>query len=94
MITVGIDVGSISTRAVLLDGGKMFFLAKPTGWSPGRLADCFAELLDHKGYNREQIDYMVATGHGRIALPFASQVVTGIPAAPGVLTATGACPGV
>ncbi|MDH7479514.1 MAG: BadF/BadG/BcrA/BcrD ATPase family protein [Syntrophomonadaceae bacterium] len=45
---------------------------------PQEGCDCFAELLDHKGYNREQIDYIVATGYGRITLPFANQVVTEI----------------
>ncbi|NPV90888.1 MAG: 2-hydroxyglutaryl-CoA dehydratase [Firmicutes bacterium] len=79
MITVGIDVGSISTKAALLDDEKFYYLLKPTGWSPRQAGlDCFTELLARGGYERQQVDFVVATGYGRITQPFASKVVTEI----------------
>lgn len=79
MVTVGIDVGSTSTKAVLLDGEKMFFQVKPTGWSPRQAGEeCFLELLNQAGYQAGQVKRIVATGYGRVALNFAQKVVTEI----------------
>lgn len=79
MITVGIDVGSTSTKVVLLDGEKMFYNVRPTGWSPKQAGqDAFQELLEKNGYREEQVSKIIATGYGRLTLPFAHKAVTEI----------------
>ncbi|MDS1029235.1 acyl-CoA dehydratase activase [Bacillota bacterium LX-D] len=79
MIAVGIDAGSTATKAVLIDGDKIKALIRPTGWSPRQAGrDIYAELLNREGYSAKQIDKIVATGYGRIALDLAQQKVTEI----------------
>jgi predicted CoA-substrate-specific enzyme activase len=79
MIAAGIDVGSTSTKVVLLDNEKMCCKVKPTGWSPRQAGrECFQELLEQEGYRDEQVDIIVATGYGRVSLDFAHKAVTEI----------------
>jgi len=79
MITAGIDVGSTSTKVVLLDDDKMFYIVKPTGWSPRQAGqEAFQELLKKNGYREEQVTKIIATGYGRLNLSFAHKAVTEI----------------
>lgn len=79
MIVVGIDVGSVSTKAVLMDEEKIIKQITPTGWSPKQAgADIFEQLLKQVGYSQDQVDCVVGTGYGRISLQFADKVVTEI----------------
>lgn len=78
-ITVGVDVGSTSTKIVLLTGENMYSKICPTGWSPRdaghRIMD---ELLKEHSLMGEEIDYIVATGYGRNAITYADRVITEI----------------
>jgi predicted CoA-substrate-specific enzyme activase len=80
--TVGFDLGSRTSKAVLLAEGKLHTAIIPTGIYMQQTADkLFSRLLKQSGYAREQIRYIVGTGYGRIALGFAeipSKVVTEI----------------
>lgn len=79
MITAGIDVGSTATKVVLLDDDEIYSRVKPTGWSPRQAGlEAYLELLAAEGYQEKQVDIIVATGYGRIALDFAQKVVTEI----------------
>lgn len=79
MITVGIDVGSITTKAVLLNGTTWQSVIRPTGCSPRQAGnDVFEELLNGAGLVREDIDYVIGTGYGRISLPFIDKAITEI----------------
>ena len=79
MLAVGIDVGSISTKVVVLANDKMSYLIRPTGWSPREVGqDCYLEILEREGYTQDQVGYIVGTGYGRISLPFVHKVVTEI----------------
>lgn len=79
MLTVGIDVGSISTKVVLLAENKISHLIRPTGWSPRQVGqESYQEILEREGYSQNQVGYIVGTGYGRISLPFAHKVVTEI----------------
>jgi predicted CoA-substrate-specific enzyme activase len=79
LITVGIDVGSMSTKVVIMDNDHIKYLIKPTGWSPRQVGqDSYRELLQREGYNENQVDCIVGTGYGRISLPFVQKVVTEI----------------
>lgn len=79
MITAGIDVGSITTKAVLSNGTAWQSVTAPTGHSPGRAGrKALEELLIQAGLLREDIGFIIGTGYGRISLPFIDRAVTEI----------------
>lgn len=79
MLFVGIDVGSIATKAVLLDQDQVFHKTVPTGWSPREAGrQVFDQLLLDHGLSAGDIHSVIGTGYGRIALPFADKSVTEI----------------
>jgi len=81
MITIGIDIGSVATKAVMMEDGKRI-LAKhitPTGWSPKESGErVYREVLEKNGIQRSRVDRVIGTGYGRVALDFADKIVTEI----------------
>lgn len=78
-ITVGVDVGSMTVKAVLLNGDVKRSLIRPTGCSPRQAgADIFDELLKESGLAPGDVDYVVGTGYGRVSLGFLDKAVTEI----------------
>ena len=81
MYTIGIDIGSMSTNGVLLNEKKEILssIIIPTGASSKKAADkTFHQILTEHKLTEKDIDYIVATGYGRIKVPFANEVVTEI----------------
>lgn len=79
MIGVGIDIGSIAAKGILLNGEKEYRALLPTGWSPRQAgATIIGQLLKAAGLSRAEVDQIVVTGYGRIALQGADQAVTEI----------------
>ena len=79
MLTAGIDIGSMSTKAVIFNGQSYYKAITPTGWSPRHAAEqVFNDLLKQSEHSPDQIDFIVATGYGRISIDFADRVVTEI----------------
>lgn len=79
MLVAGIDIGSMSTKAVIYNGAGFVKTISPTGWSPRQAAqETYSKLLDQSEYTPDQIDYLVATGYGRVSIDFADRVVTEI----------------
>lgn len=79
MIVVGIDLGSVAAKGVLLNGDKFYKTVLPTGWSPrdaGR--ELLNELLRQSGLERPRVDRIVVTGYGRVAFEEADRKVTEI----------------
>jgi len=81
MYFAGIDGGSISTETVVIDdrGEVVSFNICSTGASSvaaGRKS--FEEAVAAKGILTSDMRYVVATGYGRISLPFANKAVTEI----------------
>jgi len=81
MIFLGIDIGSLSTKSVLIDeNGKILdydlILTGANSRRAGRT--CYDNLLSKKGIKPEDLSYVVATGYGRISAPFADKQVTEI----------------
>jgi predicted CoA-substrate-specific enzyme activase len=69
--TVGIDIGSRQSKAVLLADGLLYTSLAPTGFSMRRTAaELLEELFSQSGISVNEVDYIVATGYGRIALDF------------------------
>jgi len=77
----GIDVGSLSTEAVIIgeDDRVMGFSIVQTGANSTQAAEAaLAEALTRASTQREKLSRIVATGYGRISVPFAGKKVTEI----------------
>ncbi len=77
-ITAGIDVGSRTTKAVIWDGSEILGRSLvATGWSPDRSAEtAFQQALKNTGLR--DVSRIVATGYGRVTVPFADRTITEI----------------
>ncbi len=80
MIVAGIDVGSLSAEAVLLEDNRVLgYCIRPTGAQSRHAADnVFSAALAQTGVGREAVSFVVATGYGRVSVPFADRCVTEI----------------
>jgi (R)-2-hydroxyacyl-CoA dehydratese activating ATPase len=79
MVSVGIDIGSTATKAVIFDGHILGQAMVPTGWDPkeaGLLA--FRVALDMAGITEDRVGPIVGTGYGRISLLLFTRRVTEI----------------
>jgi benzoyl-CoA reductase subunit A len=79
-ITVGIDVGSVSSQAVIMADGKIFAYGNMrTGSdSPNSARKALIFALEAIDIPEKRLDYCVGTGYGRINVPFADRSVTEI----------------
>lgn len=79
MISVGLDIGSVAAKGVMLAGNKKFQVVLPTGWSPREAGrSTVNNLLDISGFSRSDIERIVVTGYGRISMEEAHKTVTEI----------------
>jgi (R)-2-hydroxyacyl-CoA dehydratese activating ATPase len=80
MITVGIDIGSITAKAVLLSGDKILQTnVIPTGYNSESAGEkVFDDLIRLSGIERGRIDKIVSTGYGRKNVTFAEKALTEI----------------
>ena len=75
----GVDIGSTMTKVVITGAGRESSLIGPTGPEHRKLANCVMEdALNRAGININDVTYIVATGYGRINVPFADRQVTEI----------------
>jgi predicted CoA-substrate-specific enzyme activase len=79
---VGLDIGSRSSKGVLIVGDEVITSIVPTGLYTQETADeLLADLLRQAGIGRKHVGRLVGTGYGRIALDFSDipfEVVTEI----------------
>lgn len=75
---VGIDVGSLVTKAVILkDGDILSYSIVDSRSNPVKAAkSALDKALDGAGIGKEAISFIVGTGYGRIALDFVDKTVT------------------
>jgi benzoyl-CoA reductase subunit A len=80
VLAVGIDVGSVSSQAVLLaDGRPLSFFSTRTGSSsPDSAMRVFKGAADAVGATLDDVSYCVGTGYGRVNVPFAQRTITEI----------------
>jgi len=80
MAVAGIDVGAISTKAVLLaDGRQLARDLRPTGLDAAGAANLAVDnCCRTAGIDRSALGHIVVTGNGRKAVPFAYRDVTEI----------------
>lgn len=80
VITAGVDVGSVSTQAVVMLDGQLYCYSNiHTGSESGKSATRAMEwALEETGLSLGEIHYVVGTGYGRVNVPFANRTVTEI----------------
>lgn len=80
IISAGIDIGSVSSQAVVLADGQLFaFGSMRTGASSPRSARKVVDwTLEPTGMSLDNIIYTVGTGYGKVNVPFASKTLTEI----------------
>jgi predicted CoA-substrate-specific enzyme activase len=79
MCFIGIDLGSVATKGVLIKDNKFYSTIVPTGWNPKEAGEnVISKLLTQVGISMDQVKVIVGTGYGRISLPFLSKKVTEI----------------
>ena len=81
MYVLGIDSGSTSTNAVIMDRDRKIkaFSVVRTGAKSGESADkVLKDVLEKASLTREDISWIVSTGYGRVSIPFADENVTEI----------------
>lgn len=78
MYSIGIDSGSVATKAVLFDGEKIVKkVVIPTGWSPKTTSSQAYEILIN-GIEKDKIKKVIGTGYGRVSMDFVDKKVTEI----------------
>lgn len=77
MYSVGVDIGSTSAKLAVLENGRelVYYAVMPTGWSSGEAAQEILRQLEERGYDGSSC---VATGYGRLNVPYAQKTVTEI----------------
>ena len=78
MHRVGIDIGSTASKVAVLKDDEVFkAFVLPTGYSSIETAEQIYKQLEDMEINKKNAKY-VATGYGRISVPYADKVVTEI----------------
>lgn len=80
MIHAGIDIGSITTKAALIEDKKLLStIVIPTGYHHLKAGQKALEaVLEKTGRNRQEIVSIVSTGYGRASVDFADKAITEI----------------
>jgi len=78
MYQVGIDIGSSAAKVAVIEDNKVVkTILLDTGFSSRKIAEKIYLMLEKDGITKENSRY-VATGYGRISVPYANKVVTEI----------------
>jgi predicted CoA-substrate-specific enzyme activase len=80
MITVGIDIGSITTKIAMMDNGKLAYADLAfSGYDMVKAwQDIFAKMLDKTNKKEKDITCIVSTGYGRNSVSIAHKQITEI----------------
>ncbi|MEW6086773.1 MAG: acyl-CoA dehydratase activase [bacterium] len=80
MITIGIDIGSNTSKGIVLKNGKT--IAQTIFHTAFKEADrgkmVLQKLLKISCLKKEEINCIIATGYGRVTVPFADKTITEI----------------
>jgi bzd-type benzoyl-CoA reductase Q subunit len=81
IISAGVDVGSVSSQAVIMADGKLFAYANTrSGYNSRESATTVMNIALEAvpDMKLEDIHYTVGTGYGRVRVPFATRAITEI----------------
>ena len=79
MYFAGVDIGSTMTKVVVIDADDTLLssIKGPTGPEHRQLAnEVMRQALEQAGLEIDDISYIVATGYGRLNVPFADRHIT------------------
>ncbi len=78
IISAGVDVGAVSTQAVILLDGELYaWSSQRTGHDSPESADrAITRAMEGTGMAVEDIHFTVGTGYGRVNVPFARKTLT------------------
>jgi len=79
-ITAGVDVGSVSSQAVIMADGEIYAYGNMrTGSdSPNSARNALRFTLEKTDMKEDRIDCCIGTGYGRVNVPFANRSITEI----------------
>jgi len=79
-VTVGIDVGSVSSQSVIMTDGQIFAYGNMrTGSdSPNSARNALKFALEATDMPEDRMDCCIGTGYGRVNVPFADRTITEI----------------
>ncbi|MDO5785671.1 MAG: acyl-CoA dehydratase activase [Eubacteriales bacterium] len=79
MVFIGIDIGSTCAKTVVMDETLqiLYQSIQPTGWSSVDTAEAIRQNLLAQGFEMDN-SRCVATGYGRISVPYADKTITEI----------------
>ncbi len=80
IISAGVDVGSVSTQAVIMVDGELYAYANMrTGSdSPDSANRAMNWAMEGTGLTLDKIQYCIGTGYGRVNVPMAQRTITEI----------------
>jgi bzd-type benzoyl-CoA reductase Q subunit len=80
IISAGVDVGSVSSQAVVMLDGKLYaFSNQRTGFDSVESANkAIDRAMEDTGMTLDDIHYKIGTGYGRVNVPFADKTITEI----------------
>ena len=80
VISCGIDVGSVGSKAVIMLDGEIYsYSVMRTGSnSPDSAKKVLNAALEKTGLKEQDMHYIVGTGYGRVNIPMAKQAITEI----------------
>lgn len=80
LVTAGVDVGSVSSQAVVMVDGQLYAYSNTrTGSdSPDSALKCVNMALEKSDLKVDNVDYCIGTGYGRVNVPMAQQAITEI----------------
>jgi len=80
LFTMGIDIGSTSSKAVIMEDGSKITASCviPFGTGTSGPQRVIEEVLQAADMDRDNIDYIVATGYGRRSIPGADEQISEI----------------
>jgi len=80
VITSGVDVGSVSSQAVILADGELYAYSNMrTGSdSPNSSMNAIKWAMEKTGLKLDDIAYTIGTGYGRVNVPFSQRAITEI----------------
>ncbi len=79
-ISAGVDVGSVSSQAVILLDGELYAYSNMrTGSdSPNSAINAMNWAMENTGLTMDDLHYTVGTGYGRVNVPFSDRAITEI----------------
>jgi bzd-type benzoyl-CoA reductase Q subunit len=80
VITAGVDVGSVGSKAAIMIDGEMYAWAvtRTGSNSPDSAKKVMTMVLDGTDLKQNDIKYTVGTGYGRVNVPMANKAITEI----------------